>query len=288
MRDLSQEFERLNESQRKAVQADGNVVVMAGPGSGKTATLVVKLVYLKSEVVSPPAGIACITFNNDAVREIKDRLIELGVYANRSLFVGTVHSFCLNCIVRPYAALVSSRYRNGFNVADAEEANHLLDIAINRNLPETKPEFYRVTMTRYRRARFCNEDISGFDDRNEKVLSDYEQALNGQKLIDFEGMVGLALQLIRGHSWIRGLLSARFSWLAVDEYQDLGGPLHAIVTALIDAGINVFAVGDPDQTIYDFTGADPKYLQALSERPDFTTVRLKFNYRSGRRLRAAD
>jgi DNA helicase-2/ATP-dependent DNA helicase PcrA len=260
---------------------------MAGPGSGKTATLVVKLVHLKAEVVSPPAGIACITFNNDAVREIKNRLIEFGVYSGRSLFVGTVHSFCLNCIVRPYAALVDSRYRNGLNVAAAEEANQLLDIAIARNLPDTKPEFYRATMTRYRRARFCNEDVSGFDDRNEKVLSDYEQGLNEYNFIDFEGMVGLALQFIRGHSWIRGLLAARFPWLAVDEYQDLGGPLHAIVTALIDAGINVFAVGDPDQTIYDFTGAHPKYLQSLSERSDFTSVRLKFNYRSGRRLIAA-
>jgi DNA helicase-2/ATP-dependent DNA helicase PcrA len=287
MRDLSQEFERLNESQREAVQAGGNVAVMAGPGSGKTATLVVKLVHLKSEVVPPPTGIACITFNNDAVREIKNRLMEFGVYSSRSLFVGTVHSFCLNCIVRPYAALVDSRYGNGLNVAGAEEANQLLDIAIARNLPDTKPEFYRATMTRYHRARFCNEDVSGFDDRNEKVLSDYEHGLNEYNLIDFEGMVGLALQFIRGHSWIRELLGARFSWLAVDEYQDLGGPLHAIVTALIDAGINVFAVGDPDQTIYDFTGAHPKYLQSLSERSDFVSVRLKFNYRSGRRLIAA-
>jgi DNA helicase-2/ATP-dependent DNA helicase PcrA len=288
MRDLSQEFGRLNESQREAVEARGNVAVVAGPGSGKTATLVVKLVHLQSEVVSPPAGIACITFNNDAVREIRNRLIEFGVYANRSLFVGTVHSFCLNCVVRPYAALLDSRYRDGLNVAGAEEANQLLDIAIARNLPDTKPEFYRVTMTRYRRARYCDEDVSGFDDRNEQVLADYEKGLNAHKLIDFEGMVGLALQFIRGHSWIRGLLAARFPWLAVDEYQDLGGPLHAIITTLIDAaGINVFAVGDPDQTIYDFTGAHPKYLQALATRSEFTRIRLKFNYRSGRRLIAA-
>lgn len=104
-------------------------------------------------------------------------------------------------------------------------------------------------------------------------------------LIDFEGMVTTALELIKAHPWIRDMLIARFPWLLVDEYQDLGGPLHQIVTTLAnDAAIKVFAVGDPDQTIYDFTGANPKYLEALAARDDFEETRLKFNYRSGQRL----
>ena len=87
------------------------------------------------------------------------------------------------------------------------------------------------------------------------------------------------------NSWVCEMLSTRFPWLIVDEYQDLGGPLDKIVNSLTTkAHVKVFAVGDPDQTIYDFTGANPKYLAALSRRPDFTEVRLKFNYRSGRQL----
>jgi DNA helicase-2/ATP-dependent DNA helicase PcrA len=285
MRDLNHEFDRLNEAQRQAVEAESNIAVLAGPGSGKTATLAVKLLHLQAEIVSPPAGIACLTFNNDAVREIKNRLAEFGVYPSRSLVVGTVHSFCLNYIIRRYAALVDPRYRNGFDVAGADQANQVLDIAIGRHLPDIRPEFYRLTMTRFRRAEFCGEDTSGFDDRNALIARDYELLLDQNKLIDFEGMVGLALQFIRSHAWIRSLIAARFPWLIVDEYQDLGGPLHAIVTTLIDcARVNVFAVGDPDQTIYDFTGADPKYLKELSLRADFKALRLKFNYRSGKKL----
>ena len=101
-------------------------------------------------------------------------------------------------------------------------------------------------------------------------------------------MVGLALELLRSFSWIRDLVAARYPWLIVDEYQDLGGPLHAIVTTLVDhAGVKVFAVGDPDQTIYEFTGADPRYLKELEGREDFKPFRLKFNYRSGRKLISA-
>src|SRR5438874_1011238 len=208
MRDLNHEFSRLNESQRKGVEFDGNVAVLAGPGSGKTATLVIKVAHLQTVTVVPPAGIACITFNNDAVREIKNR--------------------------------------------------------------------------------FGGEGTSDFDDRNVLNARYYERALDHYSLIDFGGMVGLGFQFIRDHDWIRSVIVARFPWLIVDEYQDLGGPLHAIVTTLMDrAGMNVFAVGDPDQTIYDFTGADPRYLKELSERADFKSIRLRFNYRSGRRLIAA-
>lgn len=117
------------------------------------------------------------------------------------------------------------------------------------------------------------------------VAESFEDGLLKEGLIDFEGMVTTALELITRHAWIRDLLAARFPWLLVDEYQDLGGPLHQIVTTLANGGaIKVFAVGDPDQTIYDFTGANPKYLEALTGRRDFEQIRLKFNYRSGQRL----
>jgi DNA helicase-2/ATP-dependent DNA helicase PcrA len=106
-------------------------------------------------------------------------------------------------------------------------------------------------------------------------------------LIDFEGIVEQALEIIRENSWVRDLLFARFPWVLVDEYQDLGGPLHSIVEELVAAGIHIFAVGDPDQCIYDFTGAEPSYFMELTERSDFQTVRLKLNYRSGKKLISA-
>src|SRR5262249_30909236 len=143
-------------------------------------------------------------------------------------------------------------------------------------------------ITRYRRAVACSEDVSGFANTDPLVAEAYENSLRNNGVIDFEGMIVVALHLIEQHAWIRELVAARFPWLIVDEYQDLGGPLHGIVTKLIDlAGVKVFAVGDPDQTIYDFNGANPKYLNELADRKDFQSIRLKFNYRSGQRIIAA-
>lgn len=288
MLDLRQEFDRLNEKQQESVRLDGNVVVLAGPGSGKTATLVVKAARLLAELISPPQALACITYNNDAVQEIRSRMSALGIFPGRRLFLGSVHSFCLNCILRPYAGLVYPLYRDGVNVAIPEEAEGFLGRALEKHLPEVRAEYYVADITRFRRAQFCGEDISGFDDRNGIAVLEYQAVLEKNGVIDFEGMVGLALQLLREHPWMRDLVAARYPWLIVDEYQDLGGPLHAIVTTLVDqAGTKVFAVGDPDQTIYDFTGADPRYLIELSTRADFTAIRLKFNYRSGQKLISA-
>jgi DNA helicase-2/ATP-dependent DNA helicase PcrA len=278
----------LNAEQKVAVEESGNTAVLAGPGSGKTATLVIKVAHLLSRVIQPPAGVACITYNDDAVREFRNRLCEFGIYAGKHLFLGTVHSFCLNCVLRPYAGLVNPRYKDGVVVAGPRHAEILLAKALSQHVPEARVEYYGSNITRLRRAQFCGEDTSGFDDRDFQVVIDYDRLLADERLVDFEGMLGLALELIRSHAWIRDLLAARFPWLIVDEYQDLGGPLHAIVTTLIDrADMNVFAVGDPDQTIYDFTGANPRYLQTLAQRDDFRAIRLKFNYRSGRKLIAA-
>ena len=288
MQSLIESFDRLNDEQRKAALSEGNTVVMAGPGSGKTATLVVKVGHLISEKINPPAGLACVTYNNDAVREFRMRLADHGVSSSRNLFLGTVHSFCLNCIVRPYAPLVDKRFTFGVNVAGPDFADQLFNEAALQHVSEGEVRWLGSTITRYRRARACNEEVTGFADTDPLVAKGYEDSLLKHGVIDFEGIIMAALHLIDQHAWIRELIAARFPWLIVDEYQDLGGPLHGIVTRLVDlAGITVFAVGDPDQTIYDFTGASPRYLDEMAERGDFESVRLKFNHRSGRRIIAA-
>lgn len=285
MLDLAGEFHRLNEEQKEAVQHDGNAVVLAGPGSGKTATLVIKVAHLFSSSILPPHGLACITYNNDTVREFRNRLAEFGIYAGHRLFLGTVHSFCLNCVLRPYASLVLPYMKGAISVATDQKSDPILQSVLDRHGVNVRPIDYRTTLTRFRRMLACKEDVSGFDSFDPLVFRDYKKALRQKGLIDFEGMVEEALDLIRNQAWVRQCLTARFSWLIVDEYQDLGGPLHLIVSELINrGGVNSFVVGDPDQTIYPFTGADPKYLESLTERGDFRTIRLRFNYRSGRRL----
>jgi len=171
------------------------------------------------------------------------------------------------------------------SVATDQKSDPILQSILDRNGVNIRPTDYRTTLTRFRRMLACKEDLSGFDSLDPLVFQDYKKALRQKGLIDFEGMVEEALDLIRNQAWIRQCLTARFPWLIVDEYQDLGGPLHLIVSELVNReGVNTFVVGDPDQTIYPFTGADPKYLESLVKRDDFRTIRLRFNYRSGRRL----
>jgi DNA helicase-2/ATP-dependent DNA helicase PcrA len=286
MHDLATEYARLDGGQKKAVQRDDNTVVLAGPGSGKTATLVIKVTHLLSTTVRPPRGLACITYNNDTVREFRSRLVEFGVYGSHRLFLGTVHSFCLNCVLRPYARLVIPEFDQGVQVATPRRAQAILDEVLEREYPGISNQKVDA-FTGLRRRLACREDASDFlrFPQFAEILDAYRTELSRRTVVDFEEMVAMALKLIEEHSWIRSALSARFSWLVVDEYQDLGGPLHRIVTQLADnPDVKVFAVGDPDQTIYPFAGADPKYLMQLASRQDFKVFRLRFNYRSGRRL----
>lgn len=283
MLDLSTEFERLNDEQKHAVRTEGNTVVLAGPGSGKTDTLVIKVAHLLSTSIKPPRGLACITFNKDAVEEFQQRLAQFGIYSSSRIFFGTVHSFCLNCIVRTFGPLVMPTLTRDIRVAPPNRAKILLQRAIDKHLYGER--YHDATITRFRRARACNEDVSGFDDRDPLILQDYLDSLEEEGLIDFEGMISAALDLIEKEPEICSYIAARFPWLLVDEYQDLGCPLHQIIVRLLGhAPIKIFAVGDPDQTVYDFTGADPRYLLEFAARRDFETIRLRFNYRSGKRL----
>lgn len=283
---LSEQFRRLNRQQNRAVKRRQNTVVLAGPGSGKTATLVVKAAYLLAEIIDAPRGLACITYNNEAAAEFRRRLESLGIKSSSRIFLGTVHSFCLNAIIRPLAPLVNSTAAD-LQVVGEAKASELLSKAAGQVGPEAHPYDLRETITRLRSRIMCGEDYSGFGDVDLEILDRYYRLLKSEKLLDFEGIVEQALDLVRKHKWARDLLAARFPWVLVDEYQDLGGPLHRIVEAMAAAGIRIFAVGDPDQSIYDFAGAEPAYLTSLSENANFGTVRLKFNYRSGQRLIAA-
>lgn len=284
MLDLATEFAKLNDEQKRAVQTEHNTVVLAGPGSGKTDTLVIKVAHLLSTSINPPRGLACITFNKDAVQEFEQRLAQFGIYSSSRIFLGTVHSFCLNCIVRNFGPLVIPTLSNDIRVAPPNRAREFLQRAIDKHI-YYGGRYYDSTITRFRRAQACGEDTSGFDDNDPLIVQDYLESLEAEGLIDFEGIISAALELIDKEPAICDFVAARYPWLLVDEYQDLGCPLHQIVVRLrTHSPIKIFAVGDPDQTVYDFTGADPRYLVELTTRRDFETIRLRFNYRAGKRL----
>jgi DNA helicase-2/ATP-dependent DNA helicase PcrA len=282
---LSEEFEKLNNEQRKAVLERGCSVVLAGPGSGKTATLVLKVAHLLQGEVSPPRGLACVTYNREAAKEFRNRLGELGIRgSNYRPFMGTVHGFCLNCVLRPFAKL-SRGDGDLLKIVTDKVTEKAVQKALDSEGIQQRVAWFRSTLTKIRRYLACDESVAGFEAREVRAAQYYESLLSRAGVVDFEGIVLQALKVVREDAVIRDLLSSRFPWLIVDEYQDLGGPLHQIVLTLRDlAGVKIFAVGDANQSIYPFTGADPKYLRSLGDREDFKRIDLTFNYRSGSKL----
>jgi DNA helicase-2/ATP-dependent DNA helicase PcrA len=246
--------------------------------------VVLKVATLLAREVRPPRGVACITFSTDAAREFTTRLRRYGVRPDRRLFLGTVHGFCFTRILRPYARLAGEPGLASRTVLTAQRQRGFIERALDLEGVGEDPRYFDATLARIRKAIACEEDLAPFDDRHVLVARRFDSLLSEQGVIDFDAMTFEALRLVRNVPAVGDLLVARYPWLAVDEYQDLGGPLHNIVLELRAVGARVFAVGDPDQCVYGFTGANPRYLHDLTEDEEFHTVRLRFNYRSGQRL----
>ncbi|MEU3025927.1 ATP-dependent helicase [Nocardiopsis alba] len=280
---LLAELDSLHPRQRTAVLHDSNVVLRAGPGSGKTRTLVARIAYVLQTQISAFRGVACITYTNAAAEEIRRRVLSSGVRAEGRITCATVHAFCLNEILRAFAHLTGQPAPQAGQVLNKAATEALLQRCFDQaGIVEVAAQYRMAQSTRIRRALSCNENLDSFDPREVQAARFYEEQLILRGEIDFEAMVARAVRTVREHEHVRDLLRARFPHLVVDEYQDLGGVLHELVVALRDlAGITVFAVGDIDQTVYGFTGADAKYLLELAARPDFRDLELEVNYRSG-------
>ncbi|WP_127599951.1 ATP-dependent helicase [Nitratireductor alexandrii] len=279
---------RENDGQWAAYESEGHCVVLAGPGSGKTKTLTIKLARMLAEDVEDPRGLACITYNNECARELEDRLEALGVESGGRVFIGTMHSFSLTQIVMPYAKVAGLGLPDEFSVATRAERALALERAFNRTIAgPDNPQNWDFRMGNYRRS-ILNRESEEWRTRDPalaRLVEAFEEELRALGKIDFDDMPLLAVRALRANEWLREALLAKFPILAVDEYQDLGRALHRMVMGLcFSAGMRLFAVGDADQSIYGFTGAHPELLQQLAERDDVETVRLRLNYRCGSKI----
>lgn len=279
---------RRNPGQWSAYNSTGHCVVLAGPGSGKTKTLTVKLARLLAEDVQEPRGVACITYNNECARELENRLYALGVEPRDRVFIGTVHSFSLTQIVMPYAKSARLGLPDEFCVATRAERARALERAFRRTIggPEN-PQDWDFRMGNYRRSILNrkSEVWRTRDPQLAQLVETFEDELRAMGRIDFDDMPLLAVRALRENEWLQRALYATYPVLVVDEYQDLGRALHRMVMGLcFSAGMRLLAVGDADQSIYGFNGAHPELLQRLSERDDVETVRLRLNYRCGSRI----
>jgi DNA helicase-2/ATP-dependent DNA helicase PcrA len=278
---------QLNQRQREAFDEPGNTVLLAGPGSGKTATLVLKVARLLDET-PPPRGLACLTYGNEAAREFELRLRDFGIRSGGQLFTGTVHSFCLAHILRPFAFRLDSEHRHlaTAEVASDTELKNALQAGLDAAGVSDPPSWWKSKLEEYRKLALIEPTFAErLDDRLPRLSNGYAAHLKSIGRIDFDDIVLGSLMLVRRDGHVRRALAAKYPWLVVDEYQDLGLALHCMVRVLLDeADVKVFAVGDPDQSIYSFSGARPEFLNELSKRRNVRSVRLELNYRCRQRI----
>lgn len=277
-----------NLEQFEAVNIKSHCVVLAGPGSGKTKTLTTAIAQTLYEDIIPPRAIACITYNNECAIELETRLSQFGIDSTKQNFIGTVHSFALTQIIMPYARCIEGLVPENFKIASLAECNLAIDKAYKTLYNDSANPKEQWGFAKEKRNREVDRTLPSWLSHNKELaefIEEYECELRRNGLIDFDDMPLIAFKMIKENPWIRHALEAKFPVLFVDEYQDLGYALHELVQLLcFDGKIRLFAVGDIDQSIYGFTGANPELLQSLTERKNVKTLRLKFNYRSGTKI----
>lgn len=268
--------------QKTAYGTEDSTVVIAGPGSGKTTILTLKIMKLLNGHIKEPHGLACITFSKEAAREFEDRLNLLGYKKRRNVFLGTVHSFCISEILEKFADLYDCGLPSPIKIVPDKLSTKILnDIKKEMGIPTKKYKIEAINKERSLNINGISTIESKSDPTTKKIADEYEKRVIAAGYIDFAGVILYSTKLIQEQEYVRRCLSAKFPWIVIDEYQDLGRPLHEMILSLFtQTDIKIFAVGDPDQSIYGFAGAVPDYLMELYNREDTIPVELKNNYRS--------
>ena len=270
-----------DEYQKAAFESQNRTVVLAGPGSGKTTVLTLKAMHLLNGVIPEPRGVACLTYSREAAREFTERLRKLGLVKESNIFLGTVHSFCLSEILGKFSDVYSLNIPSPIKIISEKGKAKLFEKAKYNVQYDSYLPIERMNRTRMLSIAGVSNITVDSDEDAALVANEYEKLLFEAGCIDYETIIIESTKLLQEKTYVRECISAKYPWLLIDEYQDLGRPLHEMVLSLIDhTNIKFFAVGDPDQSIYSFQGAIPDYLQELAERPDVTKIVLRNNYRS--------
>jgi len=287
-------LEGLNPVQREAVtHPDGPVLVVAGAGSGKTRVLTHRVAHLIRELGLSPFAILAITFTNKAADEMKERVAALvGPVANR-MWVSTFHSACARILRREAAHL---GLRSSFSIYDQADATRLVSYVLrdmNLDPKRMPPRQVHGVISAAKNELLGPADLAGraltpFDKRLAEVYAEYQKRLVDACALDFDDLLTGAVRLFREHPEVTSRWRARFRHVLVDEFQDTNLAQWELVRTLAEEHRNIMAVGDADQAIYRFRGADYRNLMRFEEAfPDASIIVLEQNYRSTQTILSA-
>jgi len=268
----------LNESQLKAVVHEGGpLFVVAGAGTGKTKTLTSRIAYLINQGADP-RHILAVTFTNKAAREMKQRVIDMTGPHAMGVWLYTFHAFGLQ-ILRRHIAVLPYGYRPNFTVIDEDDGKKIIQDQIKELGLDIKQ--YSIKGLKNLISLYKSRRLEGFERTDEeKIYKKYQTYLRENQLVDFDDLLLYTLELLEDYPEIRTKYQTYFEHILVDEFQDTDAIQYKVMKILAELHKNVFVVGDPDQSIYAFRGAN--YENSTLFQKDFHAqmIVLEQNYRS--------
>ncbi len=279
-------LDKLNPQQRQAVTAGaGPVLVLAGPGSGKTRVLTQRVAYLIAYEGIRPYQMLAVTFTNKAAREMGNRVRDmLGELAADGLWLGTFHAICARLLRREAEHLP---FDERFVIYDDDDQQRLVKAAVrDLNLDEKtyRPQSVHGAISRAKNELIFPEDYPVQTYRDEvvkRIYKHYQELLKQNNAVDFDDLLLWTAHLLSEFPAVREKYAQRFHYVLVDEFQDTNFAQYVLLKHLASIHNNIFVVGDPDQSVYRWRGADYRNVQRFEQDfPDCRTILLEQNYRS--------
>ncbi len=281
-------YDTLNKKQKEAVQqTEGPLLLLAGAGSGKTRVLTHRIAYLIDEMGIMPWNILAITFTNKAAGEMRERVDKLVGYGSEQIWVSTFHSACIRILRRHIGKLGLD---NGFAVYDTDDQKTVMKGIVKRlNLdPKVYKEFDLLKEISSAKdelisvSEYAKEAAGDFDKGvYAKVYKEYQEALQQNHALDFDDIIVKTVELFQSCPEVLDSYQERFKYIMVDEYQDTNTAQFELVRLLAQKYRNLCVVGDDDQSIYKFRGANIRNILDFEKHfPEAVSIKLEQNYRS--------
>lgn len=291
-------LEQLNEEQRRAAQqVEGPVLILAGAGTGKTRTVTYRMAHMINELGISPFSILALTFTNKAAKEMKDRVEQLVGNDARNLLVSTFHSLGVR-LLKTYGSRLG--YGNNFNIYDGDDQKSIIrEVIKEMNLDKnkfsanditksiSKLKEEGITVDNFHSNVSKTGGLTGIDRIIFEVYERYTEKLLKNNAMDFSDLL-INTKKILDDPYVLGQIQSRFQYIMVDEYQDTNNIQYEIVSKIVEKNRNICVVGDEDQSIYAFRGANiQNILNFEKDYPEAKVFKLEQNYRSTKNILGA-